>query len=204
MKKTAEESFIKSFKIEVIENGIDLNSFKPSTTNLDKYGVDGSKKIILGVASGWDDRKGLNDFLELASVVDDSIQIVLVGLSKKQKRKIPKKIIAITRTDSKNELAALYSTATVFFNPTYEDNYPTVNLEALACGTRVVTYNVGGSPEIINKTNCGFVINKRDFKELIRIVNLPYEKNRILRVADSISNTLMIRKHLDFYKSLLN
>ena len=59
-------------------------------------------------------------------------------------------IICIPRTNSPQELAAIYTTADVFVNPTYEDNYPTVNLEAQACGTRVITYDTGGCRETLN------------------------------------------------------
>ena len=54
------------------------------------------------------------------------------------------------RTNSPQELAELYTTADVFVNPTYEDNYPTVNLEAQACGTPVIAYDAGGTKETLN------------------------------------------------------
>ena len=203
MKKIADDSFIGNFKISVIENGIDLGSFKHSCANLDKYGIDSSKIIILGVASAWDERKGLKDFFELSKFVDDSIQIVIVGLTKKQMKTIPKNIVGITKTDSKEELACIYTVATILFNPTYEDNYPTVNLESLACGTPVVTYDVGGSPEIIRRTNCGFIIDKKDYQELIRIAHLPKNSDRASSFLNLISNDLMVKKHITFYEDLL-
>lgn len=202
MKGVAEQSFIKSFIIETIENGIDLDSFKFTPTNLSKYGIDESKKIILGVASEWDDRKGLNDFIELSRLIDNSFQIVVVGLTKKQLKRMPDNIVAITKTDSKKELAAIYSAATVLFNPTYEDNYPTVNLEALACGTRVITYNVGGSSEIINKTKHGFVIKEKDYSELVKLASLSSDKEKKYDYLNLISNELMVKRHIAFYMSL--
>ena len=57
---------------------------------------------------------------------------------------------SIQRTNSPQELAAIYTAADVFVNPTYEDNYPTVNLEAQACGTPVITYDTGGCRETIH------------------------------------------------------
>ena len=126
-----------------------------------EYGLEG-KKIVLGVASVWDERKGLDDFIKLANMLDDSYAIVLVGLSEKQIRNLPKEIIGIRRTNSTQELAAIYTAADVFVNPTYEDNYPTTNLEAQACGTPVITYRTGGSPESVPATNtveCGDLEN---------------------------------------------
>lgn len=145
------ESYLKKYKVEVIHNGIDLDVFKPIESDFrEKYNI-GNKKIILGVASYWDRRKGLNYFVDLSKELDDNYQIVVVGVSEKQKKELPKNIIAITRTNNVNELVEIYSTADIFFNPTLEDNFPTTNLEALACGIPVVTFNTGGSVECINK-----------------------------------------------------
>lgn len=103
--------------------------------------------IILGVAAIWDRRKGLDDFIKLSSKLNDDQKIVLVGLNKNQMEVLPDSIVRIGQTNSVTELAELYSIADVFLNLTYEDNYPTTNLEAISCGTPVVTYNTGGSPE---------------------------------------------------------
>ena len=144
------QSFLKEYPVEVHYNTIDTNVFKPTPSDFrERYGLVG-KKIVLGVASIWDERKGLRDFYKLAQMLDDQYAIVLVGLSEKQIKELPKNILGIRRTNSPQELAAIYTAADVFFNPTYEDNYPTVNLEAEACGTRVVTYDVGGCKETIH------------------------------------------------------
>ena len=71
----------------------------------------------------------------------------MIGLSKEQLTKLPKEIIGLTTTDSAEELSAWYTLADVFINPTTQDNYPTTNLEAIACGTPVVSYPTGGSIE---------------------------------------------------------
>lgn len=141
------ESYMNEYEIKVIHNGIDTNVFKYTKNNIKKkYNCD-EKKVVLGVASVWDMRKGLNSFIELSKRLDDTYQIILVGLNNKQIKKLPKKIIGINRTDSVQELAELYSSAEVFVNPTLEDNYPTTNIEAISCGTPVITYETGGSPE---------------------------------------------------------
>ena len=146
------QSFLKEYLVEVHYNTIDMNIFKPTPSDFrERYGLVG-KKIVLGVASKWDERKGLRDFYKLATMLGDRYAIVLVGLSEKQIKKLPKNILGIRRTNSPQELAAIYTAADVFFNPTYEDNYPTVNLEAEACGTRVVTYDTGGCRETIHST----------------------------------------------------
>jgi glycosyltransferase involved in cell wall biosynthesis len=154
------DSFLCDYPVEVQYNSVDTEVFRPTESDFRlKYGI-GDKHIILGVASPWDERKGLADFIALNKLIDDNYKIVLVGLTRKQIDSLPKGIIAFERTDSALELAQLYTASDVFFNPTYEDNYPTTNLEAAACGTPVVTYNSGGSPESAEAENvipCGDV-----------------------------------------------
>lgn len=143
------QSFLSKYSVTVKRNEIDLSVFKPTPSDFrERYGI-GDRFMILGVASPWTERKGLGDFVRLAGELDEHYVIVLVGLSKRQIKRLPKRIVAIERTGSKKELAKIYTIADVFFNPTREDNYPTVNLEAEACGTPVVTYDTGGCRETI-------------------------------------------------------
>lgn len=149
------KSFLKKYTVKVVNNGINLNIFKPSKSSH-------CEKIILGVASTWTERKGLFDFYKLAEILPPEYKILLVGLTEKQIKALPEKIKGITRTESAAKLAELYSSAAVFINPTYEDTFPTTNLEALACGTPVVTYRTGGSPEKIVDGKNGFVVEPGD------------------------------------------
>lgn len=167
LKNIVKESFLKDFPIYVINNGVDLNVFKPckDLNTLDKYRINDKKKIILGVASIWNRKKGLTDFLKLSSILNDDCQIVLVGLSEKQLYDLPSNITGLRRTENVKELAQLYSSADVFVNPTYVDNFPTTNIEALACGTPVVTYRTGGSPEAVDQ-NTGYVVEKSNIDML--------------------------------------
>ena len=146
------QSFLKDYEVEVRHNEIDRTVFKPTPSDFRKrYGI-GESIMILGVASPWTKRKGLDDFVRLANELDTSqFTIVLVGLSEKQIKALPDSIIGLARTDSPRELASIYSSADIFFNPTQEDNYPTVNLEAEACGTDVITYDEGGCRETIQR-----------------------------------------------------
>ena len=155
------KSFLKDYSVKVINNGIDLSVFKPLESSFRKDNNLEDKFILLGVASPWDYRKGFDIFVELSKKLDNSYKIVLVGLSKEQISTLPENIIGIERTSNQTELAKIYSAADVFVNPTREDNFPTVNMEALACGTPVITFNTGGSPESINET-CGMVVSCDD------------------------------------------
>ena len=147
------ESFLKEYPVEVINNTIDTDVFKPTASRFrEEYGLS-EKKIILGVANIWDERKGLGDFFKFSKIIDDNYVIVLVGLNEKQQKNVPKNIICIKRTKNQKELAEIYTAADVFVNFTYEDNYPTVNLEAQACNTPVITYKTGGSPESVPSEN---------------------------------------------------
>lgn len=152
-----EKSFLRNYPIDIINNGIDLDVFTPRDSDFrEKYGC-ADKKIILGVAFDWGERKGLDVFIELAKRLDETYQIVLVGTSEKIDVFLPNNIISIHRTNNQQELAEIYSVADLFVNPTREDNYPTVNMEALACGTPVLTFSTGGSSEIIDQT-CGVAV----------------------------------------------
>lgn len=166
------ESFLGKYEVRVINNGIDLGVFKPIESNFrESYGLQ-DKKIILGVASVWTERKGINTFIELSKILNYHYKIVMIGVSKRQKRILPQNILAITRTNNVRELAEIYTVADIFINPTLEDTFPTTNLEALACGTPIITFDTGGSSESIN-INCGKVIQKGNLNEmLIQIKNM--------------------------------
>ena len=146
-------SFLKDYPVEVRHNTIDTAVFKPTPSDFRKRLDIENKKIVLGVAGVWDSRKGFSDFIGLSELLDERYVIVLVGLSEKQIKKLPKNVIGIARTNSAKELAEIYSAADVFLNLTYEDNYPTVNLEAQACGTPCITYRTGGSVESVPENN---------------------------------------------------
>lgn len=162
------QSFMGEYPVKVIPNGIDLHVFKPHESSFRKeYGLE-DKKIILGVASIWDRRKGYDDFLKLAGLLDDGHRIAMVGVSEKQKQSLPANVIGITRTNNIRELAEIYSSADVLVNPTYEDNYPTVNLEAQACGTPVITYKTGGSVESVPQEN---VVEQGDLDGLVKKIS---------------------------------
>lgn len=143
LKSLLAHSFLKDYPREIIYNGVDINIFKPSS----KKDIYNNKKIILGVANQWIKRKGFDDFLELAKVIPDEFVILIVGDISNSYRRIPKNVVLLGSTKDINELCYFYSIADVFVNPTYEDNFPTTNIEALACGTPVISYDTGGSSE---------------------------------------------------------
>ena len=145
------ESFLRQYPVEVRYNTIDREIFKPTPGDFrQNHGLE-NKKILLGVASVWTDRKGFSDFLKLRELLDDSWAIVMVGLNPNQLESLPGGILGLPKTHNGRELAEIYTAADVLFNPTYEDTYPTVNLEAESCGTRVITYDTGGSAETLNR-----------------------------------------------------
>lgn len=162
------DSFLKNHSIHTIHNGVDLEKFRPMDGNhlRKKHKIEG-KFVLLGVASPWNTRKGLDDFFKLNEMLPhDGFTIILVGLKPEQVKKLPEGIIGITRTENQQELAEYYSMADCFVNLTYLDTFPTVNLEALACGTPVLTYQTGGSPEAIDEQT-GVVVEQGDLKQVV-------------------------------------
>lgn len=169
------QSFLKEYPVEVCYNTIDTNIFKRTNSDFrERYNLQ-NKVVLLGVANVWEERKGLTDFYELRKKLDKSYEIILVGLSEKQIAKLPKGVLGIRRTNSPHELAEIYTAADVFVNLTYEDNYPTVNLEAEACETPVITYDTGGCKETIHSAN-SFVVPTGDLNEVLNIVRRRFKK----------------------------
>ena len=197
----AAQSFLKQNRIEVIKNGIDLDTFKP-------YGNKSSEKFrIIAVSSVWNKQKGLDDIKELRKLLDDDHEIIVVGVTKSQKQDLPNGIIGIERTNNVQELAGLYSSSNVLINPTYADTFPTVNLEALACGTPVITYRTGGSPEAIDDKT-GIVVEQGDVNAMaLAIAKL---KQHPLSAADCraraeahFNRNTCFEKYIQLYNDIL-
>ena len=149
-----QKSFLHEYPVEVSYNKINTDIFKPTQSDFrERYNISPEAKLILAVSGVWNETKGLSDILELDHRLPDDNRLAIVGLTPKQIARINgtnPDIICIEHTDSAEELAGIYTAADVFINPTYEDNYPTVNLEAEACGTPVITYDTGGCAETIH------------------------------------------------------
>jgi glycosyltransferase involved in cell wall biosynthesis len=178
LKDKVQQSFLKEYPVVVVPTGIDLMQFYPYSETISDdnliYRIKNNlslrnKIILLGVANPWRDRKGLSQFHVLAKSLSDRYAIILVGLNDKQIAELPPNIIGLSRTDSVEELAALYSMADVYVNLTLEDTFPTTNIEALACGTPVVTYKAGGSPESIDET-CGEIVDRNSVQGVIAAI----------------------------------
>ncbi len=169
LKSILEESFLKKFTIKRIYNGIDLKSFAPTRTDVfKKYGLD-EYNIILGIASSWSKKKGLDIFLKLNEKLDKKYKIVLVGIDDETKKSIPDDILCINKTNDIGELSELYSSAKVFLNPSYEETMGLTTVEALACGTPVIVSNRTALPECIDES-CGVVVDCTDIDLLCNAI----------------------------------
>ena len=198
-------SYLKKYPVKTINNGIDLNIFYPRLADsiFDKYNIPKDKRALLGVASIWEKRKGLDDFLMLSKLVNDDYVIVLVGLNNKQISKLKqyKNIIGIRRTENQDDLASLYSVSFALINPTYEDNYPTVNIEALASGTRVIAYDTGGCVEQAINPNMYIVKKTTKNNNVKNIIKLLETMDEYQDFDTSIySDKLFTKKMLDEYR----
>lgn len=203
----AGNSYLKKYPIHVIHNGIDLNVFKPTPNHFREENSIGGKYIVLAVSFGWGRRKGFDVLIELAKrLPKDTYQIVVVGTNNYDDQLLPSNVISIHQIQDQRELAKIYTAADVFINPTREENYPTVNMEAIACGTPVVTFDTGGSPEILNK-NTGVVIPYNDIdameKEVIRICKeKPYTLKDCLDRAKSFNMNLCFSNYVHLYEEM--
>lgn len=203
-------SFLQKYPSSVINNGINTSVFKPSGNNKfrERYGLQ-NKFILLGVASIWSQRKGLEDFIELSKTLGADYQIILVGLTRKQKDQLPVEILGIERTESVEELAELYASSDVYINTTYEDTFPTTNLESLACGTPVITYNTGGSPESIDEST-GIVVEQGNISKLVEAIRVIKDNGKqyysdacVNRVNRLFKKEDRYKEYIDLYESLI-
>lgn len=205
------ESFLKDYPVEVINNGVDTNVFKPTESDIKKkLGIEG-KKIILSVASIFDRRKGVEYLKQIPKSLHDNELLVIVGVKPEQKSFFEQdKCIVINRTNNVQELAELYSAADVFINPTLEDNFPTTNIEALSCGTPIVTFQTGGSVESVT-TDTGVVVQKNDlegFMSAIRLIinngKAYYEDKCRDKAVKEYNKDLQYLKYIELYRRIYN
>lgn len=212
--KFIRRSYMAKYPIKVIHNGIDLNDFSPADKSEQiemkkALGISPDVKIILGVAKSFGKRKGFDEFLKLSSLLTSNYIIIMVGVSDDEIKKLPSNVIGIKRTENLHKLTVLYSLADVFINPTLEDNYPTTNLEAMACGTPVITYQVGGSPEAVTPET-GIVIEKGDVEGLAKAINDicykidSYSVKCRERALCYFGRDDRYKEYLDLYDKLLN
>lgn len=167
LKKEVQQSFLKSYDVECIYNGIDLQTFQPRSSDLrEKYEI-GDKKVILCVANVWSDRKGLPKVIELSSKIDTArYAVVVIGLSKKQMTQMPETVIAIERTANIEELIRWYSLADIYFNTSTEETLGLTTIEALACGTPALVFNSTAIAETIDET-CGIIMDDFERADII-------------------------------------
>ena len=206
LEDVVKQSFLSKYPIKVIHNGVDLLSFRPSEASGE---ISSSQRFtILGVASNWDNDKGVQEFIKISNNPD--YQVIMVGVKDELKKKLPQSIIAVSRTNNQSELAEYYSMADVFVNPTYKDTFPTVNLEALACGTPVITYKTGGSPESITPET-GIVVEKGNFEllceavEAIRKNGKNYYSTSCRERAEKFYNKdERFKDYIELYENILN
>ena len=197
-------SILQNCHYQVIHNGIDLNVFDVHPDDKavrEKYGL-GDKHIILGLASIWSKEKGWDDFMEMSKMLNVDEVIVMVGVTEEQQKRLPENVVGIRRTENVRQLAELYSAAVAFVNPTWQDNYPTVNLESIACGTPVVTYRTGGSIEAVTEKT-GYVVEQGDVKGLLEAVREIERKGNLEYKADCRAHALANFRKEDRYADYL-
>lgn len=211
------KSFLGEYPVQVIPNGIDLTNFNDQAQGA-KFRQENQlqgKFIILGVANVWEQRKGLVHFLNLQELLEkekntavfhrENTKIILVGVDKRTKKKLPPSILGIERTNGARELAAIYQAADVYVNATLEDNFPTTNLEALACGTPVITFSTGGSPESIDES-CGLVTKSKDaegiYQALLELKKHPKKKEDCLRRGREYDKKKRFQEYLCLYEQV--
>ena len=203
LKSQVKKSFLKDYEVMVINNGIDLDVFTPRESDFrEKYGIK-DKFLILGVAFNWDERKGIDVFSDLARTLPNDCRIVLVGTNENTRKLLPDNVVAIDRTENQSQLAEIYTACDLFVNATREDTFPTVNIEALACGTPVLTFRTGGSAEIID-SSCGMSVEKNDTDSLRKAIlsikeTRPFTKEACLKKSAEYRKEDKFKQYTEIY-----
>ena len=203
----ARQSFLKDYPIRTIHNGIDVSVFRPTESDFrKKHGLE-DKFIVLGVSFSWGRRKGLDVIPELAKGLDDRFQIILVGTDDEVDSQLPDNVMTIHRTGNRQEMVEIYSAADVFVNPTREEAYPTVNLEAIACGTPVITFDSDGAPEMITPEN-GIVVHCDDVPAMTEAVKRAclehlFDSSVCAEQGRQFSGQLAFAQYIETYRDIL-
>lgn len=198
-----EDSFLNEYPVKVINNGIDTGKFHKVSTHLRSDLRLQRKKILLSVATVWNDLKGLSDFERLADLLGENYKIILVGgMTNSQEKELPESILHIRKTQDVNEMVELYNTADIYLNLTYCDTYPTVNLEAASCGTPVITYAVGGSTESAEMFG-GISVRRGDVEAVAHAVR-ESERLKVVIPADyDLDKKRAIKEYIGLYRGVL-
>lgn len=205
MGNIVEDSKIKISGLKVINNGINLNVFR---NECERENEKKEKFLVLGVADRWDQKKGVDVFIELCDLLSDDYEIMLVGTNSKVEKLLPSRIITVRRTENQKQLAELYSKADVLVNTTREEIFGLVNVEALACGTPVITFDTGGSPECIDDKT-GLVVKKDDLIELKQAIEKvcktkPFNSSDCENRAKKFNEEDLYLEYLNLYKEVYN
>lgn len=200
----AEKTYLKQYEINVIPNGIDLDVFKPTASKIrNRYGLE-NKIILLSVAGVWAKNKGADYIYQLAKLMDERFVFVMIGENKDKELKNNSRILHIEHTTDRKQLAQWYTVADLFVNPTVGDNFPTVNLESLACGTPVVTFATGGSGESVGE--CGTIVPQGDIETLITsiqdVIDKKIAKETCVEQARCYEKLERYREYLSLFSAI--
>lgn len=206
LQRITKESFFKDYSVVKISNGINLQVMSPAESDLREQYHLKNKKILLGVASVWDERKGLETFFELEKILPEQYKIVLIGLNSQQIAQKPESIVAIEKISDPRELAKWYTTADIFVNTSVEETMGLTTIEAMACGTPVVVMNTTASPELVNE-NCGMIVEPND-EQMLRNAVVALKKNKqvsnyCINHAKEYEKDKQYTKYVDLYQKIL-
>ena len=204
MRTFIKQSFLQNYNVKVLYNGVDLETFKPTNSDFkEKYGLQ-DKFVVLGVASDWSDRKGLDIMIKLSKRLDDRFKVVIVGL---EKLDCDHNMLVIP-AQKPLVLREIYSACDVFANPTREDTFANVNLEALACGLPVVMFDTDGTPEGLDET-CGVVVDKNDIDAMQKhieniCINKTLSKEACLKRAEFFEKDKRTNEYVKLFEEVIN
>lgn len=182
IEKAKSSPLMDNIRMEVLDEAIDMDVFCPRETSTlrNNLGIDGKKTIVLCVVpydGRKNDRKGGRYFIELARKfeLDDRFVFIHVGYRNEHIEDLPKNYYPIGYVTDLSLLAQYFSLGDIFVFPSLLDTMPNACLDALACGTPLLCFNVSGMPYIANK-EVGTFVEPRSIEAMASVIQMTKKK----------------------------
>ncbi len=213
--EAAKSPLINRFPIRVIPNGLNTEIFSPKDKSIarEALGIPGEAKVVLFVAASLEERrKGIFFLREAIKSLHDMPGLLTVSVGQGDSENAQTNHLYLGEVWSERVLSIIYSIADLFITTSLQDNLPNTIMEALACGTPVVAFNVGGIPEMVRHMETGYLARYKDVEDLARGINTllsdPDLHSKISKRCREVavkeySSDLQTERYIDLYSEII-
>ena len=219
---SAQSALLQGQHITNIPNPIDTTVFKPKDRQgaRTRLSLPADKKLLLfGAVKATDKRKGIDYLIKACKLLvkqqpelKEQVGIVTFGLlSEGLRRVLPFEVYPQGYVTEEDTLTDIYSAVNAYITPSLEENLPNTIMEALACGTPCIGFNVGGIPEMIDHQQNGYVAEYKSADDLAKGIlwvlnhkNIPeLHKKAVEKVARDYEESTIVQQFIHLYQSLI-